>query len=67
MGKRQTRKRSPRCRMPSVEEPGKTCGYRIPCPYHGLGSVCGADEDPCKEMENHFATEDRREARKDRR
>jgi hypothetical protein len=53
--------------MPSVEEPGKVCGYRIPCPYHGLGSVCGAGDDPCDEMESVFARDDMREARRDRR
>ena len=63
MGRKRNRKRIPRCRMPSVEELGKVCGHRVPCPYHGFGSVCGAD-DPCDEMENLFATEDRSSARK---
>jgi len=67
MGRKKNRKRSCRCKMPSVEELGEVCGYRIPCPYHGLGSVCGAGDDPCDEMESVFARDDIREARRDRR
>lgn len=66
MGKRRSKKRKPRCKMPSVEVPGERCNYRIPCPYHGLGSVCGAGDDPCDDMELMFAKEDMREARRDR-
>lgn len=64
MNRRKGKKRPPRCKMPSVEVPRDRCNHHLPCPHHGLGSICGAGDDPCDEMEEYFAPEDMRRARR---
>lgn len=52
------------CKFPSVEEPGKRCGHRIPCPYHGIGIVCDGVHDTCDAIDNHLLAEEIRIGRR---